>query len=121
MAGCALKIVTVGAPAINCTFDPSCAVTVTDSTAAIPIPAGGMNFLQSRTFVGKPGAPANGLHAYEYRIALRNTVGITYIPCLSAMTLEFGPVISSLDYNGDGETGDQIYVVTSGGLGSIDP
>lgn len=119
MAGCALKVVNVGAPAINCSFDPSCTVSVIDSTAPIPIPAGGTNFLQSRTFVGNPGAPANGLHGYEYRIDLRNAVGITYIPCLSALTVEFGPVIDSLDYNGDGATGDQVYVVTSGGVGSI--
>lgn len=119
MAGCALKVVNVGAPAINCTFDPSCTVTVTDSSAPIPLPAGGTNFLQSRTFVGQPGAPANGLHAYEYRIDLRNAVGITYIPCVNAMTLEFGPVVNSLDYNGDGVTGDEVYVVTGGGLGNV--
>ncbi|HWQ68345.1 MAG TPA: hypothetical protein VN494_00080 [Patescibacteria group bacterium] len=119
VTGCALKVVDVSAPAINCVFDPSCTVTVTDSTAPIPIPAGGTNFLQSRTFTGKAGAPANGLYGYEYRIDLRNAVGITYIPCLSAMTLEFGPVVSTLDYNGDGEAGDQVYVVTGGGLGSV--
>ncbi len=117
--GCSLKVVDVSAPAINCVFDSSCTVTVTDSTAPIPIPAGGTNFLQSRTFTGKPGTPANGLYGYEYRIDLRNAVGITYIPCLSAMTLEFGSVINTLDYNGDGETGDQVYVVTGGGLGSV--
>jgi hypothetical protein len=117
--GCALKVVDVSAPAINCVFDPSCTVIVTDSTAPIPLPAGGTNFLQSRTFMGTPGAPAGGLHGYEYRIDLRNAVGITYIPCLSAMTLEFGPVISTLDYNGDEEVGDRVYVVTGGGLGSV--
>lgn len=121
LSGCItpLKVVNVGAPAINCVFDPSCTVTVTDTTAPIPIPAGGTNFLQSRTFAGMPGAPANGLYAYEYRIDLRNAVGITYIPCLSTMTIEFGPVVGTLDYNGDGVTDDQVYVVTSGGLGSI--
>lgn len=119
MTGCALKVVNVGAPAINCTFDPSCTVTVTDTTAPIPLPVGGTNFLQSRTFTGQPGALANGLHAYEYRIDLRNALGLTYIPCVSAMTLEFGPVIDTLDYDGDTVGGDQVYVVTSGGLGSI--
>ncbi len=109
----------MGAPAINCVFDLLCAVNVTDTTAPIPIPAGGTNFLQSRTFVGLPGAPADGLYAYEYRIDLRNALGITYIPCISSMTIEFGPVVDILDYNGDGVTGDQVYVVTSGGLGSI--
>jgi hypothetical protein len=79
-----LKVVNVGAPSINCVFDPLCTVTVTDTTDTIPIPAGGTNFLQSRTFVGKPGAPANGLYAYEYRIDLRNAIGITYIPLYRA-------------------------------------
>ncbi len=114
-----LKVVNVGAPAINCTFNPSCKVTVSDTSDTIPIPAGGTNFLQSRTFTGQIGAPPNGLYAYEYRIDLRNAMGITYIPCIISMTIEFGPVISSLDYDGDGVTGDQVYVVTSGGLGSI--
>lgn len=113
-----LKVVTVSAPGINCTFDPSCTVVVTDTTATIPLPTGGTNFLQSRTFEGKPGAPANGLHGYEYRIDLRNALGIVSIPCISSMTIDFGPVVSTLDYNGDGSA-DQVYVVTSGGLGSI--
>ncbi len=113
-----LKVVDVSAPAINCMFDSSCTVTVTDTTAPIPIPAGGSNFLQSRTFVGVPDAPANGLYAYEYRIDLRDALGITYIPCLSSMTIDFGSVVSTLDYDGDG-TADQVYVVTGGGLGSI--
>ena len=113
-----LKVVNVGAPVINCVFDPSCTVTVSDTTDTIPIPAGGTNFLQSRTFVGSPGSPANSLYAHEYRIDLRNAIGITYIPCISSMTIEFGPVVSTLDYDGDGVV-DQVYVVTSGGLGSI--
>jgi hypothetical protein len=117
-AGCKLKVVNVGAPSINCVFDTSCTVQVTDTTDIIPLPTGGTNFLQSRTFVGKPGAPANGLYAYEYRIDLRNALGTTYIPCISSMKIEFGPVVSTLDYDGDGET-DQVYVVTSGGLGSV--
>lgn len=114
-----LKVVNVGAPAVNCIFDPSCRVTVTDTSAPIPIPAGGTNFMQSRTFTGKPGAPADGMYAYEYRIDLRNALGITYIPCISSMTIAFGPVVSTMDYDGDGVTGDQVYVVTSGGLGSV--
>jgi hypothetical protein len=118
LTGCKLKVVNVSAPSINCIFDPSCTVTVTDTSDTIPIPAGGTNFLQSRTFVGKPGSPADGLYAYEYRIDLRNAMGITYIPCISSMKIEFGPVVSTLDFNGDGDA-DQVYVVTSGGLGSI--
>lgn len=113
-----LDVVNVSAPAVNCVFDPSCAVTVTDTSAPIPLAAGGSNFLQSRTFVGVPGAPADGLYAYEYRIDLSNAMGITYIPCLSSMTIDFGPVVSTLDYDGDGAA-DEVYVVTGGGLGSV--
>lgn len=114
-----LEVVNVGAPAINCLFDPSCTVTVTDTTAPIPIFAGGTNFLQSRTFMGKAGAPAEGLYAYEYRIDLRHALGITHIPCISSMAIGFGPVVNTLDYDGDGVTGDQVYVITGGGLGSV--
>jgi hypothetical protein len=116
--GCSLKVVDVNAPAVNCIFDASCTVTVNDTTDTIPIPAGGTNFFQSRTFTGKPGAPASGLYAYEYRIDLRNAIGITYIPCIKSLTVEFGPMVSTLDYDGDGEA-DQVYVITSGGLGSV--
>jgi hypothetical protein len=115
---CKLKVVNVNAPSVNCVFDPSCIVQVTDSSDTIPLPAGGTNFLQSRTFVGKPGAPADGLYGYEYRIDLRNALGLTYIPCISSMKIEFGSVVSSLDYDDDGEA-DQVYVVTGGGLGSV--
>ena len=119
--GCAtsLKVVNVNAPAVNCVFNPSCKIEVSDTTAPIPIPAGGTNFLQSRTFTGAAGAPANGLYGYEYRINLINALGITHIPCVSSLTVDFGPVVGTLDYDGDGVADDQVYVVTSGGLGSV--
>lgn len=120
LGGCVttLTAVRVSAPAINCVFAPSCTVAVSDTTAPIPLATGGTNFLQSRTFTGTPGAPANGLTAYEYRIDLRNAIGITHIPCVSSLTVKFGPVVGTLDYDGDGHA-DQVYVVTGGGLGSI--
>ena len=113
-----LKTVTVSAPAVNCVFDPSCTVLVNDTTATIPLATGGTNFLQSRTFTGSPGSPAQMLNAYEYRIDLHNAIGITDMPCISSLTVKFGPVVSTLDYNGDGEP-DQVYVVTGGGLGEV--
>jgi hypothetical protein len=134
MMGCAkidvhLKTVNVRSSTIYCLFDPSCTVTVTNSsTTPIPIKAGGTAFLESRTFVGKPGTPASGLYGYEYRIDLSKAVetmvdvgGVAtkQIPCLLSMTLEVGPIIETLDYDGDGKAGDLIYVVTSGGPGRI--
>ncbi len=118
ITACSLKVAHVNAPAVNCVFDPSCTIAVTDSTDSIPLPTGGTNFLQSRTFVGQPGAPADGLYGYEYRIDLRNAMGITHIPCVNSLKIEFGPVVSTLDYDGDGNA-DQVYVITSGGLGSV--
>jgi len=104
-------------------------VTVIDSSATpIPMQAGGTAFLQSRTFAGKPGTRASGLYGYEYRIDLKKAVetmvdveGVAtkHIPCLLSMTLEFGPIVDTLDYDGDGKTGDLIYIVTSDGPGGI--
>jgi hypothetical protein len=125
-----LKAVDTSASAIYCLFDPSCTVTFTDSgTITIPMAAMGTSFLQTRTFVGKSGTPASGLYGYEYRIDLSKAVEtmvdveefgkVKYMPCLLSIALEFGPIIDTLDYNGDGNTGDLAYVVTSGGPGKI--
>jgi hypothetical protein len=124
-----VKTVNVSSSAIYCLFDPSCAVSTTDSsTAPIPMQAGGTALLHSRTFTGKPGTPTSGLYGYEYRIDLEKAVetmvdveGVATrrVPCLLTMTLEFGPIVDTLDYNGDGKAGDQIYVVASGGPGTI--
>ncbi len=113
-----LKVVNVGAPAVNCVFDATCKVTVTDSVGPIMLPgASGNARLQSRTHVGKSGAPAAGKTAYEYRLDLTQAVGIVNIPCVSALRLDFGPV-TSLDYDKNGAL-EQVFVVTSGGLGSV--
>src|SRR5574337_792458 len=132
--GCAkreihLSSVKVSSPAVYCLFDPSCTVTVTDSSdTPIPLPAQGTGVLRSRVFAGKPGTPAAGLYGYEYRIDLERAVetmidveGVATkrMPCLRSMTFEFGPLINTLDYNSDKETGDLIYVVTKGGPGKI--
>ena len=113
-----LKVVNVSAPAINCVFNPPCTVTVNDSSDNVTLSAGGTGFLQSRTFKGYPGSPANGLFGYEYRLDLRNAVGAVNIACIDWMTMSFGPVVSTLDYSGDAKP-DQVFVVTGGGIGSI--
>ncbi len=119
-AAAPLKVVTVGAPAINCIFNnPACTVVVNDTTANINLSTRRTGFLQSRTYTGQPGSPAAGLYAYEYRIDLSNALGAVAISCVNSMTLDFGPVVSTLDYNGDGLRGDQVFVVSSGGIGTI--
>lgn len=113
-----LKVVNVSAPAINCVFNPSCTVTVNDTTDNIAMSTGGTGILQSRTYSGAPGSPAAGLFAYEYRIDLRNAVGATAISCIDWMSISFGPVVSTLNYGGDPKP-DQVFVVTGGGIGTI--
>ncbi|HEX8843996.1 MAG TPA: hypothetical protein VF791_05105 [Pyrinomonadaceae bacterium] len=115
-----LKVVNVSAPPINCVFDASCTVVVEDTTAPIILAgARSSGFLQSRTFRGLPGSPAAGLYAYLYRVDMRNAFGTVDIGCVNSVTLNFGPVVSTLDFNGDGSRDDQVFVVTSGGIGSI--
>jgi hypothetical protein len=124
-----VNTVNVGASTIYCRFDPSCTVSSADAGAApIPLQAVGTAVLHSRTFAGKPGTPASGLYGYEYRLDLGKAsetmvevdgVATRHRPCLLTMSLEFGPIVESLDYDGDGKAGDAIYVITSGGPGTI--
>jgi hypothetical protein len=117
-AAATLKVVNVGAPAINCVFNSSCTISVNDTTDNIPMSTGGTGFLQSRTFKGLAGSPAAGLFGYEYRIDLRKAVGVTALSCIDWMTLGFGPVVSTLDYGASSKP-DEIFVITNGGMGTI--
>jgi hypothetical protein len=120
-AAAPLTVVTVSAPAINCKFDPSCKITVTDTTANFTLPGtSGNAFLQSRTWpVGKPGTVGAGKHVYEYRLDLTQLTGLTAQGCVTQLKITFGPVVS-LNYNGAGGT-EQVFVVTAGGLGTVAP
>ena len=113
-----LKIVNVGAPAINCVFNAACTVSISDLKDNVPLSAGGTGIFQSRTFKGLGGSPAAGFFAYEYRLDLHNAVGVTALSCVDWVSLGFGPVVSTLDFNADKKP-DQVFVVTNGGLGTI--
>lgn len=113
-----LKVVNVTAPAINCIFNPTCTVIVNDTSDNVTLSTGGTGFFQSRTYTGKPGSPAADLFAYEYRLDLRNAVGVTAISCVDAISFDFGSVVSTLDYNADKKP-DQVFVITGGGIGTI--
>jgi len=113
-----LRVVNVSASSVTCVFNTSCTVTVSDTVGSIPLSGiSGTARLQSRTFVGGSGAPAAGFTGYEYRVDLTNAVGIVDIPCVSALRVAFGPA-ASFQYDGAGPL-DQVYVMTSGGLGTI--
>lgn len=119
--GSHLNLVNVNAPAVNFVFDNDGTITVTDTTDEIVL-AGmeGTGFLQSRTFpVGEPGTAAEGLFGYEYRIDLTEVGGILNIVCVNSFRIIFGPV-ESLDFDGNGSD-EEVYVVTTGGLGNIAP
>jgi hypothetical protein len=110
-----LTVVQVAAPGVNCVFNASCTITVSDTTAGIPLNfSAGTPFLQSRTFSGAAGTPAAGLTGYEYRVDLTSAAGS--VDCLLGLVVDFGPV-QLLPYKA-GSTA-HVYVVTQGGLGSI--
>ncbi len=115
-----LTMVNVGAPAINCVFDPSCKVVATDSIGRIPNSAPtSLGRLQSRTWAGAPGAPAHGLTAYVYRVDLTSVAGSAPPLCVSGYRIALGPM-ATLPY-ARGRPPGQVFVVTSGSLGSIAP
>ena len=118
VAAAPLKVVNVSAPAINCVFNTPCTISVNDTTDNIPMSTGGTGVLKSRTFKGLPGSTADGLFAFEYLLDLRNAVSATAVSCIDSMTISFGPVVSTLDYNVD-QKPDQVFVITSGGIGTI--
>ncbi len=112
-----LTVVNVGAPAINCVFNVSCTVTVTDSIGNFALPGdAGNGRLQSRTFTGMPPAPAAGLTGYDYRVDMTAMKGITAQNCVVTLRLNFGPA-ATLNYKPG--VPSQLFVVTSGGLGSV--
>jgi hypothetical protein len=119
-----LKVVNVGAPAINCVFDAACTLAPTDTAARFALPGiSGYGIVQTRTFAGKPRTAAEGLYGYEYRIDLRDVViaprgGMNN--CVISLSFDFGPV-ASLDFDGDGSANDQVFVIASGGIGNIVP
>jgi len=113
-----LKVVDVGAPAINCVFNTSCTIVVNDTIGAIPLSGiTGSARLQSRTFTGAAGTPGAGKTGYIYRVDLTQAVGVVAIPCVSNLKLDFGP-ITKLPYVPGGGV-EEVFVITSGGLGSI--
>jgi len=113
-----LTVVNVGAPAINCVFNTSCTVTVTDTIGNYPPRPGytGTPRLQSRTFAGQPGTPAAGLTGYDYRVDFTAATAATDINCATDLKVRTGPV-AHLPYSPGGAA--DVFVVTSGGLGSI--
>lgn len=101
---------------VNCVFDPSCSVTVTDHVSTF---MGGAARFQSRIHQGQAGAPAAGKWVYRYRVDLTQVAGVTYPPSVDQVAIyNFGPV-RQYNYNGDASSTDEVFVVTSGGIGTV--
>src|SRR4029077_10298557 len=113
-----LTVVEVNAPAVNCVFQPSCVITVTDTIGHIALPyiaTPGTAWLQSRIYPSAAGTPAAGKTGYVYRVSLTHASGRD--ACLLGLVLSFGPVVK-LPYKGPGQNAD-VFVITTGGLGTI--
>ena len=110
-----LKIVKVNAPAVNCVFDASCTINVSDSVGNLTYsPLGAGARLQSRTFAAKPGTPAAGKTGYLYRVDLSN--GSAFSACTMGLVVNFGPA-ATLPYLPNNQA--EVFVITTGGLGSV--
>jgi hypothetical protein len=104
---------------VNCLFSTTCSVSVTDYVAEFAINnASGNGRLQSRIFQGQPGSTAAGKWVYEYRINLTFAHGITYPPYVDYIAVDRWGALRQYDYNGDANATDEVFNVTSGGVGS---
>ena len=113
----AYNVVNTSAPQINCLFNTTCSVVVSDMGSLIPGTNGGK--IQSRIFQGQPGSPLAGWWCYEYRVNMTDAVGITSIPYVTSMSVAgLGPILS-YDYNFDNNYTDQVFVITQGGIGTV--
>jgi hypothetical protein len=121
-----LAVVNVGAPAVNCAFNttnaPACQVVVEDAIGTFNVTGdSGVARLQSRNYPGKAPAPAAGDMAYIYRVDLTNVQGILAPICVAKLALDFGPVVKlPYDMPKDNASFD-VFVVTTGGLGTVGP
>jgi hypothetical protein len=111
----ALTIVEVGFPAVNCLYQASCTIVVSDSSGNVNLGFdSGSGFFQSRIWNAAAGTPAAGKTGYLYRLDLRGAAGFT--ECVVGVTMNFGPV-AKLPYKSGSM--DDVFVGTSGGLGTI--
>ena len=97
-----------------CVFSTTCSVTVTDYSPTIL----GSGKLQTRIYQGQPGSTGAGKYVYEYRIDLTQVAGITSIPYADQVAIYNTGTPLMFDYNFNGVATDQVYNITSGGLGT---
>jgi hypothetical protein len=108
-------VVNTSAPQINCVFTTAspCSVSGTDMVSTLP--NGGK--VQSRVFQSSPYSAAAGKWVYEYRLIMTDAYSYGYPPYISGMSIWNWGTVSAHDYNFDGTATDQVFNITSGGLG----
>jgi hypothetical protein len=114
-----LSVVNLSARAAACVFNTACQVAPSDTSGDIPLPPDvtGSGRVHTGTFAGGAGAPGAGKTAYQYRVDLTQAVSDGEVPCVTDLTIDFGP-IAKLKYDGTGPL-DDIFVVDQGGPGTI--
>jgi hypothetical protein len=104
---------------VQCLFSPTCSVTVSDYVSEFAVSGGsGNGRLQSRVFQGQAGSAAAGKWVYEYRINLTPVAGLTYVPYVDQLAIDRWGAVREYDYNSDGIATDDVFNITSGGIGS---
>ena len=114
-----LKLLNVNDPGIYCRFSPDCHVApVETSSSFTPTNLAAACVLQSRSFAGN-GMDAAGTYGYEYRIVLNNAgaQGDNFLT-VDSLTLHFD---SPQSFAFGGHASNQVWVVATGGPGSLAP
>jgi len=103
----------------QCLFSPSCSVSVTDHVSTFAVPGGsGNGRLQSRVFQGQAGTVGAYKWVYEYRIDMAPVAGLTYPPYADQLAISTWGAVREYDYNSDGIATDDVFNITSGGVGT---
>lgn len=103
----------------QCLFSSTCSVSVTDYVYEFPVSGGsGNGRLQSRVFQGQSGTQGAGKWVYEYRINMTPVGGLTYPPYADMLAIDSWGAIRQYDFNGDGIATDEVFNITSGGVGT---
>jgi hypothetical protein len=116
-----LKIVEAHNPDIHCLFISGCVPDYSPDFRATESRTTLGGLLKTRTFHAARRSRAAGLWLYEYRLDFRDAVprkspvpGLEMSNCIRSVTIDFGEVISSLNYGGDAKN-DEVFVITAGG------
>jgi hypothetical protein len=111
---------------IGCLFQSDCKIDILlpDNQVLSNIVTSGMKgkgILKSISTKCQSNAPAAGMYVYQYVVDLTDwQAGSGKAPTFTSFTINFGPIVDTLDFNGDGKKGDQVFVSTNG-LGTVVP